>query len=90
MEDEQEGKATYGKAVLKNIAKQLTVEFGKGFGERNLNNIRAFYLAFPIWNASSTKLRWTHYRIISRIADEKLRLLYVLHSAEENLDTRTL
>jgi hypothetical protein len=63
VEDEQKGesKARYGKAVLKNLAQQLTLEFGKGFDERNLNNMRAFYLAFPIWNALRTELSWTHY-----------------------------
>jgi hypothetical protein len=68
VEDEQQGlvKAKYGKALLKNLAKQLTVEFGSGFDERNLNNMRAFYLSFSIWNAVRTELSWTHYRIISR------------------------
>ena len=63
--EEQHGKAKaeYGKAVLKILSRQLTPEFGKGFDERNLNNIRAFYLAFPIWNAVRTELSWTHYRI---------------------------
>src|SRR5688572_24611358 len=53
VDDEQNGrsKATYGKAVLKNLGRQLTREFGKGFDERNLNNMRAFFQAFPIWNA---------------------------------------
>ena len=90
--DEQEGnkKAIYGKAVLKNLSKQLTFEFGKGFDERNLNNIRAFYLAFPIWNAVRTELSWTHYRIISRVNNEKFRLEYVTKSIEGNWDTRTL
>ncbi|WP_200837081.1 hypothetical protein [Dyadobacter sp. 3J3] len=32
-----------------------------------MNNIRAFYRAFPIWNAVRTELSWTHYRIISRV-----------------------
>lgn len=92
VEDEQSGsaKAAYGKFVLKNLAKQLSVEFGQGFDERNLNNMRAFYLAFPIWNAVRTELSWTHYRIISRVEDEKLRLQYIQHSVEENWDTRTL
>lgn len=58
VEDEQGGKrkAGYGKAVLKNLSRQLTLEFGKGFDERNLNNIRAFYLSFPIWDAVRTEL----------------------------------
>ena len=67
VEDDQQGqeKGAYGKAVLKNSSLQLTLEFGKGFDERNLNNIRAFYLAFQIWNAVRTELNWTHYRILA-------------------------
>ena len=72
IEDEQNGNAkeAYGKVVLKKLAQQLTVEFGKGFDERNLNNMRAFYNAFPIWNAVRTELSWTHYRIICRLDAE--------------------
>lgn len=82
VEDEQGGKekAIYGKAVLKNLSKQLTAEFGRGFDERNLNNIRAFYLAFPIWNAVRTELSWTHYRIISCVENESMRTQYIQHS----------
>jgi len=92
IEDEQEGdvKARYGKAVLKNLAQQLALEFGKGFDERNLNNMRAFYNAFPIWNAVRTELSWTHYRIISRLETENLRNQYVLHAIESGWNTRTL
>ncbi len=92
VEDEQQGKikATYGKAVLKSLAFKLTLEFGKGFDERNLNNIRAFYLAFPIWNAVRTELSWTHYRIISRVDNQANRKKYVELATESNWDTRTL
>lgn len=92
VEDEQQGKskAAYGKAILKTLANQLTTEFGKGYDERNLNNMRAFYLAFPIWNAVRTELSWTHYRIISRIADYQLRMDYLQVTAESGWDTRTL
>ncbi|NQX37487.1 Predicted nuclease of restriction endonuclease-like (RecB) superfamily, DUF1016 family [Pedobacter steynii] len=92
IEDEQEGKAkaVYGKATLKNLSKLLTVEFGKGFDERNLNNIRSFYNAFPIWNAVRTELSWTHYRIISRLETISLRSRYIQHCIEGNWDTRTL
>ncbi|PWV49571.1 DUF1016 N-terminal domain-containing protein [Chitinophaga sp. S165] len=57
IEDEQKGqeKAAYGKATLKNLARQLSVEFGRGFDERNLNNMRAYYRSFPIWNAVRTE-----------------------------------
>lgn len=62
-EQNGKGKAQYGKGVLKNLANSLTFEFGRGFDERNLNNMRAFYNAFPIWNAMRTELSWTHYRL---------------------------
>src|SRR5664279_261807 len=53
VEEEQKGKtkAEYGKAVLKNLALQLTQEFGKGFDDSNPRNMRTFYLAFPIYDA---------------------------------------
>ena len=38
------------------LSYQLALEFGKGFDEWTLNNMRAFYLAFPIWNAVRTEL----------------------------------
>ena len=92
VENEQHGKlkAEYGKATLKNLAKQLTFEFGAGFDERNLNNMRAFYRSFPIWNAVRSELSWTHYRIISRLENETLRRQYIEHAIEGNWDTRTL
>jgi predicted nuclease of restriction endonuclease-like (RecB) superfamily len=92
VEDEQGGqsKAAYGKAVLKNLAKALSLEFGAGFDERNLNNMRSFYLSFPIWNAVRTELSWTHYRILSRIDSENLRQAFVSYAIEEGWDTRTL
>ena len=92
VEDEQRGKvrAEYGKGVLKMLSKQLTLEFGKGYDETNLRNIRAFYLSFPIWNAVRTELSWTHYRILSRIENESLRQQYLAYAIEGSWDTRAL
>jgi len=92
VEDEQQGKAkaVYGQKVLKQLSLQLTLEFGKGFEERNLNNMRAFYIAFPIWYAVRTELSWTHYRLISRIEDEQQRIQYIALAVEGNWDTRSL
>lgn len=90
--DEQGGntKAAYGKGVLKNLSKQLTLEFGKGFDESNLRNIRQFYLSFLKRDAVRHELSWTHYRIISRVENESLRLQYIEYCVEGNWDTRTL
>jgi hypothetical protein len=79
VEDEQQGKsrADYGKNVLKNLAKQLNVEFGKGFDYTNLTNMRKFYLAFPILDALRQELSWTHYRLLSRIETQEKRNYYI-------------
>lgn len=92
VEDDQQGKerADYGKSVLKNLANQLTLEFGKGFDERNLNNMRAFYKAFPIWNALRTELSWTHYRLLSRLNSEEKSQYYLNESIQNNWNSRTL
>lgn len=48
VEHEQEGKskAVYGKETIVALSKKLTKEFGKGFSERNIEQMRSFYLAF--------------------------------------------
>lgn len=49
VEEEQSGneRAGYGSFLIKELSKQLSVEFGKGFSEVNLRNFRQFYLTFP-------------------------------------------
>ena len=68
VEHEQNGsiRAEYGKAVLQDVSDRLTEEFGKGFDVRNLRNMRAFYRAYPKWNAVRSELTWTHYREVPR------------------------
>lgn len=92
VEDEQKGKerAEYGKAVLKTLANQLTLEFGKGFDYTNLTNIRKFYLAFPILDALRQELSWTHYRLLSRIDSQEKRGFYLNESIDNNWNSRTL
>lgn len=92
VEDEQRGnlRADYGKEVLKNLAQQLSNEFGKGFDYSNLTNMRSFYLAFPKFDALRQELSWTHYRILSRIENESLRNAYLLECAHNSWNTRTL
>lgn len=50
VEDSQQGqvRAEYGKSILLDLSKKLTIEFGKGFSVDNLTNMRSFYLQFPI------------------------------------------
>jgi len=48
VEEEQNGKkrAAYGEEILKTLSVELTKEFGKGFGTRNLWDFKKFYLIF--------------------------------------------
>ncbi|SOE21878.1 Predicted nuclease of restriction endonuclease-like (RecB) superfamily, DUF1016 family [Spirosomataceae bacterium TFI 002] len=48
VEEEQDGKerAGYGKELLKGLSKVLTKEFGKGFSERNIEQMRQFYWTY--------------------------------------------
>lgn len=60
-EQQGENRAQYGKQLLTNLSMNLTVEFGAGFSERNLRNMRKFYLVYQdrspqIWQMPSAKL----------------------------------
>ena len=50
VEAEQKGRrrADYGEQLLKQLATDLTAEFGRGFGKRNLHQMCAFYLSWPL------------------------------------------
>ncbi len=78
VEEEQQGKgrADYGAALIKELSRQLTSEFGKGFAVANLKNFRKFYLTFPNFQKSyapRSLLTWTHYRLIMRVENESAR-----------------
>jgi len=92
VEDEQKGKerAEYGKFVLKNLSKKLTFEFGKGFDESNLRNMRSFFQAFPIRDAVRHELSWTHYRLLLRQENEQKKMYYLNESIENNWSYREL
>ena len=83
-------RAEYGKGIINHVAESLTMEFGKGFDERNLRNMRAFYLAFPKWNALRSELSWTHYRLLLRVPAAEARDWYATETAQQGWSTRTL
>ena len=65
----ENGRAEYGKGLLKFLAEKLTAEFGKGYTLANLKNMRQFYLTFPNSYALRSQLSWTHYRFLMRIEE---------------------
>jgi hypothetical protein len=50
VQHEQRGavRAAYGERVLKRLSHDLSARFGRGFSERNLEQMRAFYLGWPV------------------------------------------
>lgn len=92
VEYEQGGnsKAEYGLALLKNLASDLTIRLGKGFSRPNLNNMRLFYLRYPICQTVSDKLSWSHICELIKIDDELERSFYEKETINEKWDVRTL
>jgi len=85
-----EGKAEYGEFLIKNLSKELTKDFGKGFNTSNLRNMRQFYLIFNNCYALRSELSWTHYRLIMRLDNEKKRNFYIDECIKSNWSTRQL
>jgi predicted nuclease of restriction endonuclease-like (RecB) superfamily len=57
VEFEQKGKrrAEYGQELLAQLSSDLTGRFGRGFSERNLEQMRLFYMLWPISQTLSAK-----------------------------------
>jgi predicted nuclease of restriction endonuclease-like (RecB) superfamily len=57
IEQEQGGgrRAEYGEALIANLSKDLTVRYGRGFSKRNLEQMRLFYLGWPIAQTPSAQ-----------------------------------
>jgi len=86
VEFEQEGnpKAKYGSNLLINLSRDLTLIHGRGFSRPNLNNMRMFYLRFPICQTLSDKLSWSHYCELIKISDELERSFYFQQNIRDN------
>ncbi|MGI9274480.1 MAG: PDDEXK nuclease domain-containing protein [Endozoicomonas sp.] len=92
VEEEQKGaeRAAYGKKQLESLSRQLISEFGKGFSVRNLRNMRAFFLAFPIRQTLSAELSWSHYCKLITIKGDLARQWYAKEAADQNWSVRAL
>lgn len=92
VEAEQKGKnrADYGENLLQQLSKRLTNDFGAGFDESNLRNIRQFYLAYPKRDALRHELTWTHYRILMRVEKKEARSFYEIECAKNRWSAREL
>lgn len=85
VEFEQKGKqkAEYGKALIDNLSKDLTLAFGKGFSRSNLIYMRLFYNEFQISEKASHLLSWSHYMELLKISDKLERSFYLQQTINE-------
>ena len=89
-EQQNQIRADYGKQTLRELSKDLTREFGKGFSRSNLQNMRAFYLAYEKCQTVSGKLSWSHYCELLSITDENKRSFYEKESINSGWSVREL
>jgi len=92
IEDEQgnSDRAKYGKQLVTDLSKRLTKEYGKGFSRSNLQNMRNFYLSYPICQTLSGKLSWSHYCELLSISNEQKRSFYEKETINANWSVREL
>lgn len=94
--EEQKGnkRAAYGERLLERISRELSSEFGNGFGEPHLRNCRLFYKAYPteaeIRYTLCIKLSWSHHRLIMRVPEPKARRYYLKEAESQEWSVREL
>ncbi|MBI5495618.1 MAG: DUF1016 domain-containing protein [Deltaproteobacteria bacterium] len=90
VEEEQGGKrrAGYGEELMERLSQDLSKRFGRGFGRRNLEQMRSCFLAWPIPQpaiaessdpgelAKRFPLPWTAYVRLLAVRDPKARRFY--------------
>ena len=92
VEEEQNGneRAEYGKNLIKELSEKLLKKFGKGFSERNLEQMRMFYIKYSKSQTLSGKLNWSHYLVLMRIDNIEERNFYEIEASQNNWSLREL
>ena len=94
VEEEQNGneRAEYGKNLIKVLSEKLLKKFGKGFSERNLEQMRMFYIKYSKSQTLSAefKLNWFHYLVLMRIDNIEERNFYEIEASQNNWSLREL
>ena len=83
-------RAAYGKQQLRQISKELTKEFGRGFSVSNIQFMRRFYQTYQIQQTVSVKLSWSHYCELLSISDLNKRSFYEKEAVNSGWSIREL
>ena len=85
-------RAEYGKQIIATLAKQLTIEYGNQFAEKNLRRMVQFSQVFPDYEIVVSVIRqlsWTHLLAIIPIEDPLKRQFYIEMCKLEKWSVRT-
>jgi predicted nuclease of restriction endonuclease-like (RecB) superfamily len=83
----------YGKQIVATLSRELTTEYGRGFGRRSLFRMMQLSEYFPdeqIVSALSTQLSWSHFVEILSLDDRLKRDFYAEMCRVERWSVRTL
>jgi predicted nuclease of restriction endonuclease-like (RecB) superfamily len=95
VEEEQGGnvRAEYAKRTIAELSAHLCAEFGEGYSPRALAEYKRFYLVFPdleILHTRVQNLTWSHFRLLLRVGEPKVREWYMQEASGEGWSVRTL
>ena len=92
VEYEQGGnsKAAYGEGLLKQLSKDLSLTYGKGFSLSNMYLMRLCYQRYPIFQTLSGKLGWSILSEILTIDDPLERSFYEKQAEIERWNVQEL
>lgn len=80
----------YGKGVIKEYSRKLTIDFGRKYTTSLLYKIKQFYNIIEKVPTLSGKLTWSHWYEMLSINDLNKIIYYVNQSEINNLDVRSL
>jgi predicted nuclease of restriction endonuclease-like (RecB) superfamily len=86
-------RAEYGKQIVVSVARQLTVQYGRSFEEKNLRRMMQFAQIFndeQIVVSLIRQLTWTHFIALIPIKDELQREFYTQMCRIEGWNVKTL
>lgn len=94
VEEEQGGedRAEYGTGAIAGLSVALQAEYGAGYSARALADDRRFYLMFndlKILNTRVQNLTWSHFRLLMRVGEPKVREWYMQEASNEGWSVRT-
>ncbi|WP_228027267.1 PDDEXK nuclease domain-containing protein [Pseudaquabacterium pictum] len=86
-------RASYGERIVSTLSRQLTLEYGRSFSEKNLRHMMRFADAFPdeqIVSTLSRQLPWSHFLELIYLKDPLARDFYAQLAAMDRWPVRVL